>query len=122
MKKLFITTLFLLPSFLFANSELEKQIAEACNRHAISLTGQIQSDVITELSDAKAKQTFRIAEESCNAYFNKTFNNNETAIAVAEIEKIRQERDDDSILDTINSIFSNEPIDKKVEKRLKKNR
>lgn len=122
MKNILITILFLASPLLFANTELEKQIAEACNRHALSLAGQIQNDVMPEMTNDKAKHTFQIAEQSCLAYFNKTFNSNETAIAVAEIEKIRQERDDDSILDTINSIFSNKPIDKKVEKRLKKNR
>lgn len=122
MKKILICALCLTSPLLFANAELEKQIAEACNRHALSLAGQIQNDVVPGMSNEKAKQTFQIAEQSCIAYFSKTFNNNETAIAVAEIEKIRKERNDDSILDTIQNVFSNKEIDKKVEKRLKKTR
>lgn len=118
MKNILITILFLASPLLFANTELEKQIAEACNRHALSLAGQIQNDIVPGMTNDKAKQTFQVAEQSCLAYFNKTFINNESAIEIAEAEKVRKEREGETVIDTLERVLSEEPTRKEGNKRL----
>jgi iron uptake system EfeUOB component EfeO/EfeM len=75
-KKSLLILLFI--SFYSAShaGDLEEQINKACLRHAVSLVTQLKSEVIDDLSQSQSDQALKIATETCQAYFNKEFNQN----------------------------------------------
>ncbi|MFT5396739.1 MAG: hypothetical protein ACI85N_001944 [Gammaproteobacteria bacterium] len=69
--------LFLFAISLYASSsfadDLDKQINNACLRHAVSLVAQLKSEVVEGMSQEQSDKALKIATTSCQAYFNKEF-------------------------------------------------
>jgi hypothetical protein len=69
--------LFLIAVSLYSSSssanELDKQIDNACLRHAVSLVTQLKSDVVKGMSQEQSDKALKIATDSCQAYFSKEF-------------------------------------------------
>lgn len=82
---LFLITVSLYSSPSFAD-DLDKQINNACLRHAVSLVAQLKSDVVEGMSQEQSDKALKIATNSCQAYFKKEFSPEKIAENV-EVQK-----------------------------------
>lgn len=69
---LFFIAVSLYTSSSFAD-DLDKQINNACLRHAVSLVAQLKNDVVEGMSQEQSDKALKIATTSCQAYFSKEF-------------------------------------------------
>lgn len=109
---LFLLIASLYSSFSFAE-ELDKKINEACLRHAVSLVTQLKSDVVPEMDQTQSDEALKLATDTCQTYFNKTFT--ETPIA-------KEETDDEDSDWLTEKILSGDVERKAGNKRLSRKR
>jgi hypothetical protein len=103
-----------------ADTAIEDQINSACQRHAISLSGELQLSIFRDMSEAQAEQVRQKAMISCNSYFQQAFVDNPTAREVAE-EKSRAEMiEKETTEERLKRWLSEEPERNAGHKRLQK--
>lgn len=109
-----------LSTSVYAEEELGQQINTACERHAISLSGEIQSTIARGLTEQQVQRIRASALASCNAYLGKSLVHNETARAVVA-EKAREERiEKESLQEKVDRWLTEEPERNAGHDRLKK--
>ncbi len=121
MNRLFATLTFcIISSCAYADTAIEDQINSACQRHAISLSGELQLSIFQDMSEAQAEQVRHRAMISCNAYFHQAFVDNPSAREVAA-EKSRAEMiEKETTEEKLKRWLSEEPERNAGHKRLQK--
>ncbi len=114
---LFFITLY--SSITYAD-DIDKQINNACQRHAVSLVAQLKADVIANMNQEQSDQALKIATTSCQAYFSKTFSNKTLATDVEVATSGTSEESksgSSSILDIFDSEVKRKPGNERLNKR-----
>ena len=101
-------------------AEVNEKINTACLRHAVSLVAQLKADVVSDLSQAQSDQALKIATETCQAYFNKSFSETTTSNTTTA-NNTNEDTDKDSDWFT-DKILNGEVVRKDGNKRLMKRR
>jgi len=97
----------------------KKQIDSACLRQAVALVNQLKSDMYTDMDSSQSNKIVKMATSTCRTQFNST--NNQQAVAAiepAKKETAEEESSDRSIFD----IFTEEPVRKPGNERLRKHK
>ena len=116
-----LCTLLLLSVNLYAETSenTKNRIDNACLRQAVSLVNQLKSELYTDMDSTQSNKIVELATSTCRTQFNQT--NNQQAVAAiepAKKETAEEESSDRSIFD----IFTEEPVRKPGNERLRKHK
>ncbi len=114
-------TLLLLSVNLYAETSenTKNRIDNACLKQAVSLVNQLKSEIYTDMDSTQSNKIVKLATSTCRTQFNQT--NNQQAVAAiepAKKETAEEESSDRSIFD----IFTEEPVRKPGNERLRKHK
>ena len=126
-----LSTLLLLSVNLYAETSenTKNRIDNACLRQAVSLVNQLKSDIYTDMDSTQSNKIVKLATNTCRTQFNQT--NNQEAVAATNPTKAEKtsdektasaEESEDDSESSIFDIFTEEPVRKPGNERLRKHK
>ena len=128
-----LSTLLLLSVNLYAETSenTKNRIDNACLRQAVSLVNQLKSEIYTDMYSTQSNKIVKLATSTCRDQFNQS--NNQEAVAATTPAKAETTSDDktatasaeeseDDSESSIFDIFTEEPVRKPGNERLRKHK